>query len=178
MLKAKYTVNSDINNLGLPSDPVLVGTRVLCLGNELLGDDSFGYLVADQLRQCAFRGLEVVSTSASGFGLLDHLVGVRQLVVVDTIQTNTARAGTIFEFHHSEFSRFPGGSPHTIGLFETLEIAARLALPVPPRIVVFAVEAAKCVTLGDAVSPEVQAALPVVVNMIRNILRESPKQTN
>jgi len=146
---------------------------VLCLGNELLGDDAFGYLVAEQLRRLLTSDIEVISTSESGLHLLDYVLGVSRLIVVDTIQTNETAPGTIYEFHHGELSRFPGSSPHTVGLFETLELAARLN-SASPTVTVFAVEARNSLVLGDPISSELRASIPTVVKMVHRAVHKQP----
>ena len=49
-------------------------TRILCLGNELLADDAFGLVAAEELRR-RFPQMDVVFTTDSGFHLLDNLIG-------------------------------------------------------------------------------------------------------
>ena len=46
--------------------------RILCLGNELLADDAFGLVAAEELRR-RFPQLDVVFTTDSGFHLIDYL---------------------------------------------------------------------------------------------------------
>jgi len=140
--------------------------RVLCLGNEFLGDDALGYVVAEQLRCLLSSGIGVVSTSEGGLHLLDHVLGVDLLVVVDTIETNQAPPGTIHEFHDGELSRFPGSSLHTVGLFETLELAARLNCA-SPTVTVFAVEARNSLVFGNPISSELRASIPAIVKMVQ-----------
>jgi len=143
--------------------------RVLCLGNDLLADDAFGLLVARQLR-AQLPGIEVVETMESGFRLLDYTLGAASLLVIDTVLTGKARPGTVHVLSEAEFASAPGGSPHYLGLFETLALGRRLGLPVPSEVVILAVEAADCLTIGGAIDPAVQAALPVVVDLARKLI--------
>jgi hydrogenase maturation protease len=145
--------------------------RILCLGNELLADDSLGSLVAEHIRQFAPAGVEVLSTPEAGFHLLDYVLNVRRLVVVDTLMTGTAPAGTIYVFHEHELKAIPGGSPHYVGLHETLTLARQLGLPVAEEVFFLAVEAVDCSTLGGEMDPAVVAAVPVLVNLVQDMVR-------
>lgn len=148
--------------------------RILCLGNEILADDAFGMAVAAQIRQVS--PVEVVESSLSGFNLLDYIQDVSCLIVIDTVQTGTAEPGTVFVFCEEDLESVPGGSPHYIGLFEALRLARKLQQNVPGEVVILAVEAADCWTLGGPMHPAVQAAVPVVVNMVQQIIRASGRR--
>src|SRR3972149_6474958 len=73
-----------------------VATRVLCLGNPLLADDAFGAAVAAALPGCVPPEVEVVRSEGTGFGLLDDLLNTGRLLVVATVQTETAEPGTVY----------------------------------------------------------------------------------
>jgi len=143
--------------------------RVLCLGNELLADDAFGNAVAEQLRLLFPASLDVVETPVSGFALIDYLPNVSCLLVVDTVQTGKAAPGTIHLVREGDIKSVSGCSPHYVGLFETLELARKLLPSVPQEVIILAVEAADCTTLGGAMHPAVQAAVPVALDLVREI---------
>ena len=93
--------------------------RVLCLGNTLLADDGFGFVVAEQLRRIR-PDLEVCESSTSGFDLLDCALGASRLLVVDTVQSGALAPGTVSVFWEGDLQEAPGPSPHYVGLFEAL----------------------------------------------------------
>lgn len=139
--------------------------RALCLGNEILADDAFGKVVGQRLSR-DIPGLEVVESSASGFDLIDYLQNVCCLLVVDTVQTGRAGPGTIHILQDGDVESSAGCSPHYVGLFETLRLARELRLPVAKQVVILAVEAADCTTLGGPMHPAVNEAVPIVVERI------------
>lgn len=168
-------MTSDMNRGSEPSATGAgprVTMRVLCLGNELLADDSLGIVVSEQLRQFAPPEVEVISTSESGFHLLDYVLNVERLIVVDTVVTGSAPPGTIYSLHDHELRTVPGGSPHYIGLNETLALARKLNLRVAEGVVFLAVEAADCLTLGGEMHPAVAAAIPRLVNTVQQMIRD------
>jgi hydrogenase maturation protease len=147
--------------------------RVLCLGNELLGDDSLGPHVAENIRRFVSQDVDVISTSESGFHLLDYVSDVRRLIVVDTVVTGTSSPGTIYVFHDHELKALVGGSPHYVGLCETLSLARQLSLPVAEEVVFLAVETSGSSTFGGEMHFDVGGAIPQITNMVRDMLQET-----
>ncbi len=144
----------------------------MCLGNDIIADDSFGLRVAERLNQLALYGLEVAEAATSGFDLLDYTLDTPFLVVVDTVQTGTAEPGTTFELHEGDVLPRHGGSPHYIGLFEALAAGRKLELPVTPEMVILAVEAFDCLTIGGVMHYAVEDAVRAVTSRIQELLQE------
>jgi hydrogenase maturation protease len=142
--------------------------RILCLGNELLADDAFGSVAAEELRR-RFPQMDVVFTSDSGFHLLDYLAEIQLLVVVDSIQTGTVPPGTLYILRSSDMKSSFGPSPHYVGLLETLQLAKELLLNVPNDVIILAVEAADCLTLGGKMHDAVKSAVGLVVDLVTEI---------
>ncbi len=149
----------------------MVAKRVLCLGNELLADDALGALVAARLRAAAPPDTEIVFSEESGLRLIDYVQGVSLLVVVDSIASGQYAPGTIRVLSELECKGSAGAAPHYVGLFDVLSLARSLALPVPDRVCVVAVEAADTLTIGGGLSPAVQACIPRVVKQVLDICR-------
>lgn len=143
--------------------------RVLCLGNDLLADDAFGGVVAAQLARSAAPSTEVMFTANTGFGLIDFLLNTRRLVVVDTVQTGEMEPGSVLVLREGDVGSTAGGSPHYIGLFEALALARKLGLPAADEVVIVAVEAADCTTVGGRISPAVRAAVPDVLELLQDM---------
>jgi hydrogenase maturation protease len=137
--------------------------RVLCLGNDLLGDDAFGLVAGRELAKVR-PDVEVVSSSASGLHLLDYVLDCDRLVVIDTVETGHAEPGTIYVT--DELPEARGDSAHCTGLFDALSLAGRLGLNVPSRVTVIAVEAADCRTIGGEMDQRIQAAIPQVTKLV------------
>ena len=170
--------------------------RVLCLGNELISDDGLGIVAARSLFQgLALAGtpmppgpsfdpavtvrafelprvgpVEVVETALTGMYLLEAVVGASRLIVVDSVVTGTTDPGTVFELKESDLAGPRGGSPHYIGLLETLDVARALGLDVPADAVIVAVEAGDYKTVGGGMTAPVGAAVPVVVERVMALI--------
>ncbi|HLA18059.1 MAG TPA: hydrogenase maturation protease [Dehalococcoidia bacterium] len=150
--------------------PVLL--RVLCLGNDLLADDALGAVVAGRLAAQLPPDVEVVASSTTGFGLLDDLLNTARLVVVDSIRSGGAPPGTLYQVREEDLRCPVGGSAHYVGLFEMLALARALHLPAPQKVVILAVEAADCTTVGGTIHPAVQAAVPAVIRQVEQLVQE------
>jgi hydrogenase maturation protease len=173
-------------------------TRVLCLGNDLISDDALGIVAARRLtRRLADAGtpvapgrsfdpaltarafelpgigsVEVVETALTGMYLLEALVGASRLIVVDTVVTGASDPGTVLELREGDFDGPRGGSPHAIGLLETLDLARALGLDVAADVVILAVEAGDDLTVGGDMTAPVKAALPIVVERVMALLED------
>src|ERR1019366_1055117 len=148
--------------------------RLLGLGNEILADDAFGILVAQEVER-RFQGqIEVAHSSAAGYDLMEHLLGARRLLVGDTIVTGRAKPRAISVFTADRVQPTPGGSPHFLGLFEVLAVGRKLDLDVPKETIVIAVEASDCTTVGGPIHPDVQSAVPAVVELVGRFLADRP----
>jgi hydrogenase maturation protease len=142
--------------------------RILCLGNELLADDAFGLAAAEELWR-RFPQMDVVFTTDSGLHLLDYLEEIQLLIVVDSIQTGKVSPGTLYILRSSDMKSSYGPSPHYVGLLETLQLAKELLLNVPKDVIILAVEAADCLTLGGKMHDAVKMSVGLAVELVAEI---------
>ncbi len=141
---------------------------VICLGNEILSDDSFGFHVAGLLRSVdGLSETEVIFAPLAGFGLLNLIECRRRVLIVDTIVTGKDAPGTI---HLSPLGAFTPSyhltTSHQMSLPTTLEFGRKMGMEMPGRIDVLTVEAADVETLSERMTPEVEAALEPAVTRI------------
>jgi hydrogenase maturation protease len=174
--------------------------RVLCLGNELVADDALGIAAAGALcerltglealastgaapdsattvRHFAHSGagaVEVMETALTGMYLLDAVVGARRLIVVDTVVTGKVEPGTVLLLGEGDLVGARGGSPHYIGIFETLDLARALGLATPGEVAIVAVEAGDFSTVGGEMTPPVASAVPAVVDQVLRLIEADP----
>jgi hydrogenase maturation protease len=144
--------------------------RVLGLGNELLGDDAVGVIAARQIRKELTDQVDVVETSVYGLGLLDVILGCRQLIIIDAIRTGNLPVGSVIELDPDSFDRVLAPSPHYSGLPEMKALAEALKISYPKRIIVFAIEIGDDAYFGAAINPVVMEAVSEVVRRVRHQL--------
>ena len=142
---------------------------------QRLFDNFVTHVITERQAEARFGvQVEVVSSSQAGFHVMDQLLGVSRLVVVDCIQTGAAKPGTVYVLDEHAVRPAPGVSSHSLGIFEVLAVARRLGLPAPAECVIVAVEAADCTTVGGSMHPDVEAAIPAVMEWIGRFLAVEP----
>lgn len=153
--------------------------RLLGLGNEILGDDAFGILVARDVGSVVSPDeVEVATSSESGLHLLDYILDCARLIVVDTIHTGRADPGTIYVLREEDLPAARASCPHGVGLFDALALARKLGLPTPEEVTIIAAEAADCLTVGGAMHPAVRAAVPKVAQLILTAETQSAQRNS
>lgn len=146
---------------------------VLGLGNDILTDDAIGLHVVHALqRELAGQpSFDIRETTEMGLALLDFITGYRAVVIVDSIQTGKAPPGFLHELDAAALGQLTGRTPHFVGVNETLALGRQLGLAMPEHVTIFAIEVEDPFTLGTALTPALQAALPGIVARICAALR-------
>jgi hydrogenase maturation protease len=147
--------------------PLIIG-----VGNPIFGDDGFGIEVINALREYAdeFADVEVVDGGTAGIYLLPYLENRHKVVVVDAANFG-ARPGEVMRISAHEVPKFVGLklSEHQVTVHEVLALLDLMdaqpidfeLIGVQPRHHNFA----------EGLSREVEAAVPVVVEMLRDCAR-------
>lgn len=139
---------------------------ILCLGNEILTDDAFGFKVAQKLNsQFYFNGnADVVFAPLGGFNLIDLLKDRERVLIVDTIMTGKASPGTLHFYKMGHFVPAKNLTcSHQISLPTAIAFAREYGITMPSKIDVLAVEAKDIETLNESMTPPVEAAvLPAI----------------
>ena len=151
-----------------PARPLLL----LGLGNDILTDDAVGLFVVRDLRPklAGHPSIDIRETTEMGLALLDFITGYRTVVIVDSIQTGKAPPGFLHELDASALNQLTGRTPHFVGVSETLALGRQLGLAMPEQVRIFAIEVEDPFTLGTAMTPALQAALPGIVQRIADAL--------
>jgi len=94
-------------------------TLILCIGNELFGDDGVALYVGELLEKLV--GEEVRIDESSGVDLVEKSLGFERVIVIDSVidQENT---GEIKKMDIEDIKR-EGLFAHTIPLYQLLKIA-------------------------------------------------------
>ena len=153
-------------------------TLILGMGNPVLSDDSVGFEVAERLMEKLRdrQDIVVADTSLVGLSLLDLVAGYERAIIVDSIQTQGGKAGTIYRLTPADFEVAHNSTTlHDVGLLTALKLGQRLELDMPREVILFAVEGEDLVTFSEKCSPEVEKAIPVVVDLIlKEVASDTP----
>jgi len=140
---------------------------VLGIGNRDRGDDAAGPAVARLLRSVLPADIEVVEHSGEAGALLGLIEGATEAYLVDACASG-APAGTVQRFD-AQSAALPQGmfglSTHAFGLAEAIELGRALG-QLPPRCVIYAIEAGSF-EAGASLSPPVAAAVAEVAVQLR-----------
>ncbi len=152
-----------------PARPLLL----LGLGNDILTDDAVGLFVVRELRPtlAAHHSIDIHETTEMGLALLDFIAGYRTVVIVDSIQTGKAPPGFLHELDAPALNQLTGRTPHFVGVSETLALGRQLGLAMPEQVKIFAIEVEDPFTLGTAMTPALQLALPGILQRISAALQ-------
>ena len=155
-------------------DSDLPRTLVLGLGNDILADDAVGLRAVRMLRGRTGPGIVVEESSMHGLALLDLFIGYERAVLIDAVHTGRHPPGTILEMSPSDLAPAGGTpSPHFCGLPEMIDLAARMELDFPRRFHIVAVEIGDALTIGGAMSAEIEAAVPELCRLVMKWLAET-----
>ena len=149
-------------------------TKVLGLGNVLMGDDGFGPAVVRAFEALYEVGpdVEVFDLGTPGLDLTPWLADVDRVIIVDTIKSELPPGSMRFYDKRDLLRHVPSlrVSPHDPGLGETLrtlEFAGRA-----PRHVALVGVVPEHVAMGIELTPVVRAAVPCAVDVIAAALRQ------
>jgi hydrogenase maturation protease len=148
---------------------------IICVGNADRADDALGPVCADML---AKHGLPVRVCPGDAFELLEIFRDSPAVFLVDAVVTGSKPPGTIYAIDgDSNAIRTASwtGSTHGLGVAEALRLAKALGV-CPSRVFIYGVEASKF-DWGEAMTPEVQAALPALVERIEADWRAAAGKT-
>jgi len=146
---------------------------ILGLGNDCLGDDAVGLRVVQGLRRKVRKGdyadVDLVEAGTGGMILLDLMAGYDGLILIDAIQTGSGLPGRI---HRLTEDQLPAGnsaapwSAHHMGLRQILETGRRVGCELPRTVIVYGVETEISREWNRGCSPEVEQAVPEVVQRV------------
>jgi hydrogenase maturation protease len=153
---------------------------VLCLGNDVLTDDAFGFRVGEALDRPEVTECADVRTAAvAGFALLDILEGRRKVLIVDTVVTGEDAAGTVHFFPRGHWTPSRSlVSSHQISLPNALQFGRLLGYDMPEDIDILAVEASDVTTLSEEMTPLVAAAVPRAAAIVEDWIRDKACEVN
>ncbi len=140
---------------------------ILGVGNLLLSDEGVGVHIARKLMEMDFPPeVRVVEGGADGFGLMQVLLEADRLILVDAVKGG-GLPGSMYRFEIEDCPPFPDiykTSVHQISILEVINLSGLIGST--PRTTIIGVEP-KCLGIGMDLSPEVEAKVPRVIQLVR-----------
>jgi hydrogenase maturation protease len=147
---------------------------ILCLGNEILADDAFGFHVAEALLSDygPYDNTDIEFAPIAGFSLLDMIVDRKAVLIVDTIITGDYEPGHLYFIQMGyNVPTTTLVSSHQISLPVALQFGKKMGLSMPELIDVLAVEAQDLYTLTESMSKPVEKAVEKAVVRINGWIK-------
>ncbi len=153
------------------------GPRVLIagIGNVLRGDDGFGVLVLEALKDTFADepSVTLVETGIAGVGLVQHLMdGFDTLIIVDAVQRGVA-PGRVLVLEPDPVglarSRTAQIDMHQTDAEGVMRMASAVGC-LPAHVWIVGCEAEGCDDLGAPLSDPVRAAIPEAVSQVRALV--------
>ncbi|MCL5256199.1 MAG: hydrogenase maturation protease [Chloroflexi bacterium] len=146
----------------------MVKTLVLGLGNPILSDDGVGIEIVNRLKSLV-RDDDVVIEEASigGIRLVDMMAGYDRAIVVDAIKTRGGVPGQVYRLEVEDLAgTLHASSPHDLNFYTALELGRTMGMQMPGEVAVFAVEVDNIDTFHEGCCPEVERAIPEVMDAV------------
>ena len=151
---------------------------ILGIGQSLRGDDAAGLKAVEHWQSlypasANTPDVRVELLELPGLALLDYLEGAQQVLLVDAVRSGAA-PGNLHLLCEAELAAFAtgSGSAHGWGVAEALALGRKMYPEKMPALVDILGSAAGDVSLGEALSAGVQAALDPAAAMIAAWLDE------
>jgi hydrogenase maturation protease len=149
-----------------------IKTIVLGMGNPILCDDAVGIRLARDFRAKAKEIPHVdyvVDCSVGGLNLLDVVAGYDRLIVFDSIRGGGGPPGSWYVMTGESFRETMNlTNVHDANFTTALELGRQMGthLPRPEDVHIFAVEIADNLTFSESLTPELEAAYPLICPQI------------
>ena len=146
---------------------------VLGVGNLLLSDEGIGVHVVNKLMEMALPPeVEVTEGGIDGLGLMNVVVRADRLIVIDAVKGG-GPPGSIYRFGIEDLTTAPHVykmSVHEIGILEVIRLSGLVGQT--PKTTVIGVEP-KSLEMGMELSPEIQAKVPRIIELVLDELKPS-----
>jgi hydrogenase maturation protease len=146
---------------------------VIGVGNEYRGDDGVGIYIARRLKVKKLPGTIVKIESGEGISLMESWDGASMVSVIDAMNSGDS-CGKIYRFdaHKQSITKqFYPNSTHHFGVAEAVELAKALNR-LPEYFMIYGIEG-ESFKEEIGLSPEVERAANVVINMVMEDTREA-----
>jgi hydrogenase maturation protease len=138
-----------------------------------MGDDGVGIRAIERLQNMGLPpNVEVIDAGVGGLAILSWIEDADKVVIVDAVQTGNEPPGTVYEFTDRELppSDMFMLSLHDLNLVDTLNVG-RLVQKMPDEIVIIGVEVKRVAEFTRELTPEVEAAMPEVLELLQKELK-------
>lgn len=157
-------------------------TLIVGLGNPILGDDGVGWKVAEDVKKQlpADAPVDVICLSLGGLGLMEHLIGYRRAILVDSFALNgNDQLGSILIMKLNDlpnYSAYHTTSSHDTSLQTAIELGRSMGAQLPDDVEVVGIATDHIQDFSEQLSPAVAEAVPFAVRIVLDLLEQMQKK--
>lgn len=148
-------------------------TLVLGLGNRVMTDDAAGLVALERFRErfAARQDVDCLDGGTLGLDLLAYIEGYGRVLISDCLMRRGEKPGAVLKVEAEDVEAVFQTclSPHQMGLKDLIAVL-HLLQRMPERLTVVGVEG-KEIGIGTELSPEVEGAIPEMVELMAEVLR-------
>jgi hydrogenase maturation protease len=137
-------------------------------------DDAVGLMVADAIEALKIPNVETMQESIGGLDIIPLMLGYKNVIVVDAIQTKACDPGTIIIFNPEDFApTIVNASAHEMNLATAISIGRQYDPDGMPKAIRFvAVEVLDILTISESMTDVVTKALPDAIETVLGLIKE------
>ena len=153
---------------------------VVGLGSPIMCDDAVGLRVSQRIEDMHMEGVECFQEAVGGLDILPIIHGFDMAVIVDAIMLGEYNPGTVLLFSESDFDDKIGeAATHDVNLPTAIKIGRQMDPDIMPEKIGFvAIEVQDIKTMTEAMTPEVEDAVPSATNAVLHLIDEFRKQAS
>jgi len=135
-----------------------------------MGDDAVGIRVVRMLRQRlqSRADLDFKELSVGGLRLVEEMLGYKEAIIVDSVESSSSEVGQIREFTPDQFKGTEqASSPHVTNFATAFELYKKLEpSEIPDKVRIFTIDISSDFTFREGLSSPVREAASKLVEVI------------
>ncbi len=156
-------------------------TLIVGLGNPILGDDGVGLVVAKEIERrlpsssLGPSSIAVECLSLAGISLMEHMIGYKRIILIDSLNTGQYPQGTVVTFTLNDLPDLTYGhsaSAHDLSLKNALKLGRSMGaeLPRDESVIIVAIEAMHVYDFTEELTPAIAKIVPEAIDMVMKLL--------
>ncbi|MBL8061904.1 MAG: hydrogenase maturation protease, partial [Anaerolineales bacterium] len=157
-------------------------TLIVGLGNPILGDDGVGWKVVEEVKKQILPDMpvDVICLSLGGLGLMEHLIGYRRAILVDSfVKGDNDEPGSILILNLKDlpnYSAYHTANAHDISLQNAIEMGRGMGAQLPGEVDVVGIATDRIHEFSETLSPPVAEAVPFAARVVIDLLIQMQKR--
>ena len=142
-------------------------TLIIGVGNEVLGDDAAGIVIARLLyEKVKSEDIDFQEACLAGWRCIDFLKGYDKIIIIDALYDKNKPVGVCCKIDIPSHIPLNVQSSHSTGFFEALELARQSGAVSLDKIALYGIIARNIFEFSEQISQELSEKIPGIVDEI------------